>query len=101
MASLRDRLQATYNYVFDRKRAYQLVFRNPSGRIVLEDLAGFCRADPTKSPPWGTTPEDTARYVGRLEVYHRIVQHLNLSPEELFQLVTENRFPVMRVEADE
>jgi hypothetical protein len=96
--SLLHRIRNTFDFLRDRKRAYQLVFRSPSGAIVLRDMAAFCRAT---SPPWGTSPEDTARYVGRNEVWHRIMQHLNLSEDELFQLYTENKYPVVRVEEDD
>lgn len=98
MASFAEKVRHTLDFIFDRKRAYQLVFRSPSGAIVLRDMAKFCRAT---SPPWGASPEETARYVGRNEVWHRIIEHLNLSPEELFQLYTEHRFPIIRVEENE
>jgi hypothetical protein len=91
-------LQRTFQFVRDRRRAYQYAFRSPSGAIVLQDLAKFCRAT---SPPWGSTAEETARYVGRNEVWHRILQHLNLSEEELFALVTENRYPIHVEENEE
>lgn len=98
MASFREYVRDTFTLLRDRKRAYQFSFRSPSGALVLRDLAKFCRAT---SPPWGSTPEDTARYVGRNEVWHRIIEHLNLSEDELFQLYTDNKFPVLRVEEDD
>lgn len=88
-------VKRTLDYLLDRKRSYQFVFRSPSGAAVLRDLAKFCRAT---SPPWGSTPGETARLVGRNEVFHRIIQHMNLSPEELFQVYTENRYPIIKVE---
>jgi hypothetical protein len=65
----------------DRKRAYQLAFAGAAGEAVLLDLVPFCRANETC-----VVPGDRDRtYVleGRREVWLRIRDHLDLSPEEL------------------
>ncbi|MGE3283781.1 MAG: hypothetical protein AB7H90_03275 [Alphaproteobacteria bacterium] len=94
MLTEKIRETATWLFVRDRKRAYQVAFRSPSGAIVLNDLAKFCRAT---SPTWGSTPEETARYVGRNEVWHRIMQHLNLTEDELFATYG-GKFPITQVD---
>lgn len=63
-----------------RKTAYQLAFGSPAGKSVLNDLAVFCRAEQSE---WGADARHHARYAGRREVWLRIMQHTNLSPEEL------------------
>jgi hypothetical protein len=70
----------------ERKTAYGLTFGSPSGKIVLEDLAYFCRARETC-----VVPGDRDRtYVleGRRETWLRIQQYLDLTPEQLVELNT-------------
>jgi hypothetical protein len=91
--SVSDYLQksrdATLTFLRDRKTAYKLLFKtmaNPASRIVLEDLARFCRANESC-----IIPGDHDRSMlleGRREVWLRIQQHLNLTTEELFALYT-------------
>lgn len=78
-----DEIRATLEFLGRRSKSYYLVFRSPQGAEVLKDLAKFCRAI---EPCWGATPEDTARLVGRNEVWCRIMQHLKLTPEELYDV---------------
>lgn len=81
--TLADAVRLTLEALGMRSRSYYLVFRSPQGAEVLKDLAPFCRA---QQPAWGATPEDTARLIGRNEVWCRIMQHLNLTPEELYAM---------------
>lgn len=70
----------------DRKNAYLLAFNTPAGKIVLDDLAPFCRAAETC-----VVPGDRDRtYVleGRRETYLRIRAHLDLTPEQLRDIYT-------------
>jgi hypothetical protein len=70
----------------ERKTAYQVVFGSGAGAAVLADLALFCRARETC-----VVPGDRDRtYVleGRREVYLRIRDYLDLTPEELVALNT-------------
>lgn len=76
-------LEAARNYLFQRQRAYKLAFNGESGRIILEDLARFCRASETCFHP---DPRIHAVMEGRREVWLRITEHLNLSQEELANL---------------
>ena len=81
--SLREAIENTFAYIRSRKVNYRLCFGSPAGQAVLRDLGPFCRAD---SVPWGSDPYHTARLVGRLEVYNRIRQHLNLSDAQLLSI---------------
>lgn len=69
-----------------KKTAYQLAFKEAAGKAVLDDLALFCRASETC-----VVPGDRDRtYVleGRREVYLRIKEYLDKTPEELVFLKT-------------
>lgn len=81
---MKDRLEQLKSFIFGRRSAYVRTFTGPVAKEVLEDLARFCRANET------TFHEDarvSALLEGRREVWLRIQEHLNLSPEELFDLV--------------
>lgn len=100
MASIRDRIGQTLDFLRQRRHAYQLsfgtakravrlrrafvnAFGTPSGQMVLADLEKFCRANETC---FDTDARVNAALEGRREVWLRIQQHLNLSSEDLFQL---------------
>lgn len=82
-------------FIEDRKRAYQMVFgdveRNAMQKAVIDDLAKFCRADETC---FRTDAREHAELEGRREVWLRVQQHLNLSPEELAILYSGGDFLV-------
>jgi len=70
-------------FLFARQTAYRSTFLNPVGEKVLVDLAKFCRAhDSTFNPD----PHIAARLDGRREVWLRVVGHLNLSQDQLWEL---------------
>lgn len=80
------------NKLFRRRQtAYVQTFSGPNAEVVLADLKRFCRATvPTADL---TNPNATYLMEGRREVWLRIVSHLNLTDEEVSQLVenyTEN-----------
>jgi hypothetical protein len=66
-----------------RRHQYQLCFRSPPGQEVLKDLARFCRAHEST---FHADPRAHAMAEGRREVWLRIQQHLNLSPDQLWEL---------------
>lgn len=70
----------TVDFLRTRKRAYQLVFGSSAGKIVLEDLAQFCRAEVSTFDP---DIRISANLDGRREVFLRICAHLNRTPTEL------------------
>jgi len=75
-----DRLR---DALMSRRTQYITTFRGPVAEHVLKDLARFCRAHES------TAHIDThaaARLDGRREVWLRIQNHLNLSPDQLWAL---------------
>ena len=59
----------------EMKRAYQQAFSSPAGEAVLRDLTRFCRGKmTTKADPI---------LEGRRQVYLRIMQHQELTREQL------------------
>jgi hypothetical protein len=52
--------------------------------IVLADLKRFCRGSQT---PWDADPRVHALLTGRFEVYNRIVNHLNMSFDDLWEML--------------
>ena len=67
-----------------RKIAYQQTFNNGvASKAVLVDLAKFCRANDTT---FNKDPRLSAVLQGRHEVWLRVQQYLNLTPEELFDI---------------
>lgn len=73
-------------FITGRATAYRLTFNDeqPADKLVQEDLARFCRANETCVVPGD--PVATAILEGRREVWLRIQQHRNLTPEQLFRL---------------
>jgi hypothetical protein len=74
------------DFIRARSRSYGLVFgKGDRGaqRAVLHDLAKFCRAMETCFDP---DPRIHAVLEGRREVWLRIANHLNLSPQELLAI---------------
>jgi hypothetical protein len=77
--------QRIREFVVRRSTAYRITFPK-GGRasdVVLADLARFCRAHCSTFHP---DPHVAARLDGRREVWLRIVEHLNLSSDELIAL---------------
>lgn len=67
-----------------KKQAYDTVFNNGvDAKIVLKDLGEFCRANETT---FHEDPRAHALIEGRREVWLRIQKHLNLTPDELWEL---------------
>lgn len=78
-------LDAIRKFIYGRRLDYVQTFTSEPGRRVLEDLSTFCRANDTT---FHTDPRLSALQEGRREVWLRIQNHLNLSPEELYTLAT-------------
>jgi hypothetical protein len=70
-----------------RRRAYKAAFNNPEGRKVLADLRRFCRA----TTPTADINNVQATYLleGRREVWCRIQAHLQLTEEDVYNLIEE------------
>lgn len=82
--------EETYQYLQDRKKAYQLTFdlSQPANEFVMEDLARFCRANESCLVPGDH--DRTIALEARREVWLRIQQHLGLTTEQLFSLYSGN-----------
>lgn len=76
-------VERTIAYVTGRMQSYRSSIGAPAGRLALADLADFCRANSSTFHP---DPHIAARLDGRREVWLRIQQHLNLSPDQLMEL---------------
>lgn len=87
--NLQEQVLKTFEFLRFRKRNYQLAFGQPAGQEVLIDLAKFCRADQSCFDP---DPRVHAALEGRREVWLRIQQHLNLTPQQLTALYSGNQF---------
>lgn len=81
-------VEATLDFLRGRKNAYKFTFSltNPAAVQVLEDLTKFCRGAESAAVPGDH--DRTMMLLGRQEVFLRIQQHLNLTPEQLFELYT-------------
>lgn len=76
------------DFLTSRKQSYQKTFSGVHGERVLEDLAGFCRANETTFLP---DARASAVLEGRREVWLRIQKHMNLSPDQLVQYFNPTR----------
>ena len=74
--------------VFWRARAYRNTFNNPEGKKVLADLRRFCRA--TLPSADVNNVQTTYLLEGRREVWLRILGHLNMTDEDIMNLVEPN-----------
>lgn len=70
----------------DCKRAYMLAFNTVAGKAVLADLEPFCRARETCVIPGDR--DKTFVLEGRREVYLRIRDYIDLTPEQLVERYT-------------
>lgn len=87
MTALVERLKGL---LFRRQHAYRRTFdpAAQSSREVLEDLAWFCKANETT---FHKDPRVQAVLEGRREVWLRIVNHLALDQEALWELYQRGR----------
>lgn len=71
-----------------RRRAYRATFNTVEGRKVLADLRRFCRA----SVPTADVNNANVTFLleGRREVFLRIISHMNLTEDDIFELVEED-----------
>ena len=71
-----------------RRRAYRATFNTVEGRKVLADLRRFCRA----SVPTADVNNVQATYLleGRREIWCRTQAHLQLTDEDVFNLIEED-----------
>lgn len=77
--------EKAYQILMARRHAYRQTFKSEHGQRVLEDLSLFCRAAETT---FHEDPRAHALLEGRREVWLRVLHHLQLSPDQLFQIYT-------------
>lgn len=73
----------TRDFVTARKQGYVKSFAGDANELVREDLARFCRANEST---FHIDPRNEGILQGRREVWLRIQQHLDLSPDELLKV---------------
>lgn len=83
-----EEIQATVAALLERKRSYLQAFASPASQLALIDLASFCKANVSCFVPGDR--DLTLILEGRREVWLRIQQHLNLTPEQMFMLFAGN-----------
>ena len=76
-----DAIQKVKDFLVTRGQAYRRVFSGIYSDRVLNDLAGFCRADKST---FHSDPRIEGILQGRREVWLRIAAHLNLTEEQLW-----------------
>ena len=67
-------------FLLDRKQGYVSAFGGEKGKVVLEDLARFCRAEEST---FHADARIEGIMQGRREVWIRISKHLNLTPDAM------------------
>lgn len=85
-------LKKLSDFILRRRLAYRAVFApGPARDTVLADLRKFCRATSTPAVVSPVTqqmdPMATGIAIGRLEVWHRICQHLHIDDADLYKLI--------------
>lgn len=85
MAKIFQGVEAARQYLFGRQKAYQVGYDIDSvhGRILLADIMEFCHY--SKST-FHADPRIAAFRDGQRSVLLRVLEHLNLSQEELAKL---------------
>ena len=82
LSDMRDKLRAL---IFGRQTDYKQTFKGPVGERVLYDLARFCRAN---TSVFHENQRATDIAIGRNEVWLRIANHLQLSPDALWRITS-------------
>lgn len=82
---IKDTLEKVRRLIGSKASAYKLVFKPDDrwAKIVLLDLAKFCRAHDTT---FDADPRQHAVLEGRREVFLRIQRHIHLTEDQLMDL---------------
>lgn len=91
-------LQGLKDGIAELQKAYLMAFSGESGKLVLADLARFCRAD---EPCWMPDHRWHALLEGRREVWLRINHQRNLTVEELMQRRLGDSYTVAKIEPED
>lgn len=85
-----DLFEKARRFLMRRRHAYRLTFLSPPGKEVLADLSRFCFANKTTVHP---NRDLSLILQGRREVWLRIANHMNMTPDELWKLYAEGENP--------
>jgi hypothetical protein len=85
-----DLLEKARRFLNHRRYCYRQVFKSEQAKVVLADLAKFCRATDSTFDPNERTH---ALLEGRREVWLRISNHLSLTPDQLWEMFTQGATP--------
>ena len=94
------RLAKAWHYLTNRRRIVRdtIKLNTPGGQAFVSELARFCRIN---EGVWDNDERRTHVLIGRQEVYHWIMQHLKLSPEQHFELANGKTIQVLIAETVE
>ncbi len=84
-------------HIAARKSAYQLVFSDGQGRMVLEDLSKFARFGLEYSTFHPDHRMDDM-YAGRNDILKRIKQHIELPLDDLLRLFAPEAYAAMMLQ---
>lgn len=79
-----DLKEAHRQAISDRQKSYALSLSGETAKLLLDDLARFCRANKST---FHADPRIHAVLEGRREVWLRIRDHLDLTTEELIEKI--------------
>ena len=91
------RLAKAWHYLTNRRRIVRdtIKLNTPGGQAFVSELARFCRVN---EGVWDEDERRTHVLIGRQEVYHWIMQHLKLTPEQHFELANGKTIQVLIAE---
>ena len=94
------RLAKAWHYLTNRRRIVRdtVKLNTPGGQAFISELARFCRIN---EGVWDNDERRTHVLIGRQEVYHWIMQHLKLSPEQHFELANGKTIQVLIAQTGE
>jgi hypothetical protein len=79
-------IEKAKRFLFHRQYCYRQTFKGPLAQVVLADLARFCRATESTFDPNERTH---ALLEGRREVWLRLSNQLQLTPDQLWSLFSQ------------
>ena len=96
----KTRIAQAWHYLTRRRQTVRdtVKLNTPGGQAFMSELARFCRIN---EGVWDNDERRTLVMIGRQEVYHHIMQHLKLSPEQHFELANGKTIQVLIAETGE
>jgi hypothetical protein len=81
-----ETVKGTRQLLAARKSAFQLVFSDGHGKLVVEDLTEFARAGLDQADVFYDDPRKDSYYAGRASILKRIRQYLELPLDDLLRV---------------